>query len=58
MPDNPHRIVIELAPSNGFSTRNDAHAAYIIQRRVYDAVGTDALVVSVRIDTDKEGTTP
>lgn len=57
MPDNPHRIVIELAPSDGFHTRSNAHAAEIVWRRVTAEFGGDDLVRSVIIEFDKEGNT-
>lgn len=57
MPDNPHRVVIELEPSNGFSTKSHAHLADIVRRRVDDLItrdgmGTGGMVRSVRIETE------
>lgn len=52
--NNPHRVVIELAPSNGSSTKSHAHVADIISRRVAGYLGDDRLVISVRIETPKE----
>ncbi len=56
MGDNPHRIVIELEPSNGFSTKSHVHLADIVRRRVADFIerdglSTDRMVKSVRIET-------
>lgn len=56
MADNPHRVVIALAPSNRFSTRSDAHVADIILRRVIEEFGSSDLVKSITIETDKGGT--
>lgn len=59
MTDNPHRIVIELHPSDGFHTKSHAHLADIVRRRVAELVGLDGMgtgdmVKSVRIETPKE----
>lgn len=56
MSDNPHRIVVELEPSNGFRTKSHVHLADIVCRRVAalianDGMGTGDMVKSVRIET-------